>query len=199
MRITGGTAKGIKLFSPRGRLIRPSLDRVRESLFQVILNYFSLDISETKILDLFSGTGALGLEALSRGASTCVFVEKDIKAIKLIEKNIQTLKVNKRALIIRSDIKRLSVKNFKHLIPFDIILADPPYNKGFSKIILEKVCKLGLLSRHGVLVIEESKEASVPKSFLDKDNNCLLICDQLRRYGDTVLYFYIKERKLDER
>jgi len=197
MRITGGTARGVKLSTPQGRLIRPSLDRVRESLFQIILNYFSQDISETKLLDLFAGTGALGLEALSRGASTCVFVEKDIRAIKLIKKNIKTLGVDKRSLIIKSDVRRLSVKNFKHLIPFDIILADPPYNKGFGEIILKKVCKLELLSKQGVLVIEESKISNLPNSF--KDNDCKLICDQVRRYGDTALYFYIKEGMLDGR
>ncbi len=192
MRITGGTARGVKLFTPKGRSIRPSLDRVRESLFQIILNYFYQDLEGRRVLDLFSGTGALGLEALSRGAATCVFVENDIRAIKVIEKNIKHLGLQDRCLLIKSDVRRLSATRFKELIPFDIILADPPYRKNFVSVILDKVCNLGLLSDEAILVIEESKDTDLPSSFLGKDNNCKLICDQVRRYGDTVLSFYIK-------
>ena len=135
LRIIGGELKGKKLYTIPGTLIRPTADRLRESIFN-ILSYL---VKEAVVLDLFAGTGALGIEALSRGADSAVFIDNNKKALSVIERNIQSCAVDNRSQIIRWDI----VKNLNCInsvdSKFNLVFMDPPYNKGMIKPTLNNL------------------------------------------------------------
>ena len=148
MRIISGKFRGAKLLSLKGQSTRPTSDIVKESIFNVIQGHFPCGA----VLDLFAGSGALGLESLSRGANCSVFVENSNAAIDIIRKNVAHLKLEPSDFsIVRSDyltyIKSLNNK-------FDIIFLDPPYNQGFLTKAIEAIHKHGILADNGILVIE---------------------------------------------
>ena len=196
MRIVSGKARGRKLFAPRpGDLtIRPTSDRAREALFNII----GRSPEQATVLDLFAGTGALGLEAYSRGAQRVVFIEADPKARQLIHRNISHLFTasapDGSLIVLDHDLaKELPRATLLSLAPqgFDLIFADPPYGAGHSLAILSHLDNSSLLGESGLLVVEERFSVSLPKQLTR-----LQAIDQ-RRYGEACLWFYRQSRIAD--
>jgi 16S rRNA (guanine966-N2)-methyltransferase len=178
LRVIGGEFKGRKLASIRGREIRPTADRVREALFN-ILGTRPLD---ARVLDLFAGTGALGIEALSRGSQTAVFVENAAPALSAIHKNIAACRLESRTKVIRWDIRH----NLQVLTPyrgiFDLIFIDPPYRRDMIRPVLGHLIQSRLPSSEALIVVEHD-----PSEIIDPPPGFDLV-DQ-RRYGQTLLSF----------
>jgi 16S rRNA (guanine966-N2)-methyltransferase len=136
MRIIAGQWRGRQLASPKGDATRPTADRTREALFSMLISRIG-SFDGLRIADLFAGTGALGLEALSRGAASCVFVEQDQAALAALRKNVQ-------ALGVQADIRAQSVLALGAVShPFDIIFADPPYGTGAGSVAIDRLARLG--------------------------------------------------------
>lgn len=157
MRIVGGEFKGRKLAEPKGDRIRPTTDRNRETLFNILAHRPEFELVGARVLDLFSGTGALGLEALSRGARFCLFVEEDAEARGLIRSNMETFGLNGRAKIFRRDAAKLGVPGTME--PFDLVFADPPYSKGLGERALASANEGGWLRPGALAVLEEAASA----------------------------------------
>ena len=182
MRIIAGSCRGIALASvgkgDAGAHLRPTTDRVRESLFNVLAGgKFGDPITDARVLDLFAGTGALGLEALSRGAATACFVDDGRKAQSLIKQNIKITKQTDVARLIARDATRLPDNTEP---PFDLIFLDPPYGKGLGSKALISAKAGGWIAPEALVVFEESTAQPAPEGFA--------LLDQ-RRYGDTHVSF----------
>jgi 16S rRNA (guanine966-N2)-methyltransferase len=177
MRIVGGKFRSRNLTGPQGQGTRPTSDRVRESLFNILAHSIAgFDLEGARILDLFAGTGALGFEALSRGAKFCQFVEDDTSARGIIRQNADTLGVTGLCKIWRRDATDLG--SCAPQSPFGLVFADPPYNKGLGEKALASVIKGGWLISGGIAVLEESETAATPTiAGLDHIDS--------RIYGDT--------------
>ena len=147
MRVISGSARGKKLECPEGIDIRPTLDRVKESVFNMI----AFDIAGATVLDLFSGSGALGIEALSRGASHCVFVDKSSQSIDATQKNIEATRFGDASSVINTDSIDFIKKTDK---TFDIIFIDPPYESELYESSLRAIKDSGILSDDGFIVLE---------------------------------------------
>ena len=149
MRIISGKARGTKLFSPEGEGTRPTLDRVREAVFSMICEY----IPGSEVLDLFAGSGAMGLEALSRGAAFADFVDSDSSAVGVINKNTD------KTRLVNCQVHHCDFKSFlaKCTKTYDIIFLDPPYQAGYYDAVLDTVRDKSLLSEGGIIVAECSK------------------------------------------
>ena len=159
MRIISGSAKGRVLKSPKGMLTRPTLDRTRESLFNILANG---ELEGANVLDIFAGTGALGLEALSRGAAYGVFIDHYTQ--QLIKQNAALCGVSSQCEVLRMDV----TKALAHLQgrQFDYIFADPPYNKNLVNNTIALICQYDLLASHGLLLMERSKDEDIADSLL---------------------------------
>ncbi len=187
MRIISGSARGRRLFTPpeRDKQIRPTTDRAREALFSIIGPDF---VNRAHVLDLFAGTGALGCEALSRGASHVVFIDNSRSAIELISKNIALIPSGpERATVIRYDLSNGVVP--KNLLEqshfcFDLIFADPPYQTDLSGKILHFLDNSVVLSANVLIIIEEKKNIELPLELK------ILVQEDVRKYGDTSFAFY---------
>jgi 16S rRNA (guanine966-N2)-methyltransferase len=182
VRIIAGTCRGIALASvgkgDAGAHLRPTTDRVRESLFNVLMGgKFGDPITDARVLDLFAGTGALGLEALSRGAESCVFVDDGRKAQSLIRQNIQITKQNSASQMITRDATRLGPNPAD---PYALIFLDPPYGKGLGAKALAAAKDGGWIAPGALVVFEENAPQEAPDGFD--------LLDQ-RRYGDTHVTF----------
>lgn len=173
MRVISGIRKGLKLTAPDGLNTRPTTDRVKESVFNIIQTY----IPSSKVLDLFSGSGALGIEALSRRCQSCVFVENNKKAYELVCRNLELSRLSDNATIVFSDSLSYLASASES---FDIIFLDPPYNKGFLAPVLQKISECNLLDADGIIVIETEKDGEAAEH---PDFRCI------RRvvYGKTVI------------
>ncbi len=186
MRIGGGVFRGRRLATPRGRSIRPTSDRVREALFDILRHGLRSIRSgplpdDARVLDVFAGTGALGLEALSRGASHVTFIEKDPAACRVIERNAWTLRVMERTALLRRDALRPATP--PPGVPVaDVLLMDPPYRSGLAAPALRALRARGWIARGGICVVEAAADDSLrpPRGFALADE---------RRHGDTVLQF----------
>ncbi len=181
MRIISGRFKGRRLTAPAGMDIRPTADRIKESIFNIL----GQRIRNTTVLDLFAGTGALGIEALSRGAAFAVFVDQSNTALSVIRHNVRHLDVEDRIRIIRWNIKRnlnclLSMKR-----KFDLVFMDPPYEKDSVSPALANLISCGALSPHGNIVIEHGVREPV-----DVDFGALSLVDQ-RNFGKTLVSFMV--------
>ena len=176
MRIISGTRRGHKLAEFDGMDIRPTTDRVRESLFNLIMPY----VNGARVLDLFGGSGALSLEAISRGADKSVICDIDQRAIKLINHNTEQLRFNDRMQILNKSAKQFLDENKN---AFDIIFLDPPYNKGIIGPILEQIIKTDALAEDGIIVLESDNT--------DEHNEFsgLEILKQIK-YGRTYITVY---------
>jgi 16S rRNA (guanine966-N2)-methyltransferase len=182
MRIVGGTFKGRSLTGPKGDGTRPTSDRVRESIFNILahgIEGFALD--GARVMDLFAGTGALGFEALSRGARFCQFVDESVEARGVIRQNADALGVIGQCKIWRRDATRLGPAAPQ--TPYDLIFADPPYGKGLGTAALASIVEGQWLSPGGMVVLEEAVKAAVA------DAPGLTLLDT-RDYGDTQVRFY---------
>ncbi len=179
MRIIGGTLKGKKLVPLRGMAIRPTADRTREAIFNII----GTKIDGAQVLDLFAGTGAFGLEALSRNSAQAVFIDHDAGAIKTIEKNITACGMQDRAQVIRWDITR----NLKCLgsasLAFDIVFMDPPYNRNAVLPTLRHLSQGEVLNPGAAVIVEHS-----PSEVISEKSEGFTLINQ-RRYGKTLVSF----------
>lgn len=182
MRIVGGKFKGHSIAPPHGSATRPTTDRVRESVFNILAHGIDgLDLDGARVLDLFAGTGAMGLEAISRGARFCQFVEDSAEARGLIRKNADALGVIGQVKIWRRDATDLGPCSPQP--GFDLAFADPPYGKGLGEKALKSLVAGRWLNPAAIVVLEESHKAEIP------DIAGLALIDS-RDYGDTTIRFY---------
>ena len=180
MRIIGGSLKGKKLYPIKGLAIRPTTDYLRESIFNILGD----EVKDAVVLDLFAGTGALGIEALSRGAKTAVFVDKAPQAIKTLTRNICACCLEGRSTILRRDILR-GLSFLKSIDRgFELVFIDPPYDKGFVERTMQLLDRAGSTSEEVSIVIEHSKREVMAKKVAR-----FFLCDQ-RAYGKTLVSFY---------
>jgi 16S rRNA (guanine966-N2)-methyltransferase len=180
MRIVGGRFRGRALEAPKGQAIRPTADRLRESLFNILLHAHGNLIEGARVLDLFAGTGALGLEALSRGAAFVLFVDDGTEARALLRANVDALGAGGATKVYRRDATRLGPVN--PLAPFSLAFLDPPYGKGLAEQALASAREGGWLLPDALIVVEEAGEATFtpPEGFDGIER---------RDYGDTQLIF----------
>ena len=179
MRIIGGTFRSRLIDMPKGVEIRPTQDRVREAIFNILGN-----ISGKSVLDLFSGSGAFGLESISRGASKATFVENNIRCVQTIEKNLESLQIpaNQYDVIKRSALR--AVYDFEaEGLNYDIVFMDPPYHKELAKNCLINLDSCDILSQFATVVVEHYK---LDELSFDLET---LVIDKEREYGDTVITF----------
>lgn len=182
MRVIGGTARGRRLASLAGYEIRPTPDRVREALFSILFSCKGM-LAGSKVLDLFAGSGALGIEALSRGATHAWFVDSSREAVGTIRDNLEKCGFSDRATVILRDVRE-ALATVASAGPFDIVFADPPYSRDHATMLLEEIVRHGLLETKGLVCLETA--ASDPAPHLV---GSLRHFDQ-RRYGLTMLHFY---------
>lgn len=180
MRVITGQAKGRKLKAPKGMNTRPTSDRTKESLFNIIGDR----LLDKTILDLYAGTGAIGIEALSRGADSAVFVEKDPRVVKIIRENLALTGLTGQAEIICQDVDLAVSVLASQNRTFDMIFLDPPYLRNMLQNSIEKLDQYGIITPGGLVIAESSKLDLL----LDRYGSLLLLRRQ--RYGDTILSFY---------
>lgn len=180
MRIIAGTARGRTIESPKGRDTRPTLDRVREAIFGAI----QFDVENACVLDLFAGSGALGLEALSRGARHAVFCDVSVDACRIVEKNIADLGFSDRSLVVRSDALMALDRLANEKREFSIVFLDPPYASDIYQSAIEKLSALGLLTDGCLLILEHDRrrEPEITVQGLKKLKQ--------HRYGDVAVTKY---------
>ena len=180
MRVITGTARGVQLKTPDGMTTRPTADRVKEALFSII----QFEIPGAKVLDLFGGTGQLGIEALSRGAKSAVFVDAGEPACKLIRENLKRTRLDGQASVVRSDYLQYLNRCREQ---FDIILLDPPYAEVFLENALKCITEIDILQSGGIIVAERPLGKDLPWNFdgftRSKDY----------KYGKTMLTIYRKD------
>ena len=180
MRVVAGTARGTVLKTPDGMLTRPTADRVKEAVFSIL----HFDVQDAVVLDLFGGTGQLGIEALSRGAKRAVFVDHQQKACELIKENLRRTKLEGQGSVVRSDyLQYLNRCREK----FSIVFLDPPYAEEFLENSLKKLSEIDILKSNGIIVCERplGKELTwdLPGFTRSKDY----------KYGNTLLTLYRKD------
>ena len=180
MRVIAGSHRGRRLSGPQGTTLRPTSDKVREAIFSIL----GAHIPGGRFLDLYAGTGAVGIEALSRGAAAVTFVESDPTAVQLLQKNLQTCQLLNHAQIHVGQTSTFLQRNDWWGGPYDVLFADPPYAALDEVDILIHAWKPGLLSEHAAVMIEQDSRATLPASI---DHATLL---RRYQYGDTALYLY---------
>lgn len=180
MRVVGGDLRGRPLAGPRSDAIRPTSDRLRETLFDILVHAFGNPLPGARVLDLFAGTGALGIEALSRGAAFALFVEEAVEARGIIRRNLDGLGLTGRGRIYRRDATRLGGAGT--LPPFQLVFADPPYGHGLGERALAAAVAGGWLAPGALAILEEAATSPVvPIPGLEDL--------ETRRVGDSVLRF----------
>ena len=180
MRVITGTARGVQLKTPEGLVTRPTTDRVKEAMFSII----QFEIPGAAVLDLFGGTGQLGIEALSRGARSAVFVDAGEPACRLIKENLKKTRLEGQGRVVRSDyldyLKRCRDQ-------FDIILLDPPYAEVFLENALKCITEIDILRSNGIIVTERPLGKELPWEFAGYDRS------KDYKYGKTLLTIYRKQ------
>jgi 16S rRNA (guanine966-N2)-methyltransferase len=176
MRIVGGRLRGRALAAPKSQAIRPTADRLRESLFNILIHAYGDPVSGARVLDLFAGTGALGLEAVSRGAAFALFVDDGAEARALMRENVEALGAAAITRIFRRDAARLGPAH--PLAPFSLVFLDPPYRKGLAEKALQSAREGGWLTGEALIVVEEAADAGfkAPEGFAEIER---------RKYDDT--------------
>lgn len=179
MRVITGKARGVQLKTPEGMLTRPTTDRVKEALFSII----HFEIPGAKVLDLFGGTGQLGIEALSRGAKSAVFVDAQENACKLIRENLKRTKLEQDGRVVRGDYLQYLDRCREK---FDIILLDPPYAEVFLENALKRITEIDILESDGIIVTERPLGKELPWEFEGFSRS------KDYKYGSTLLTIYRK-------
>lgn len=179
MRVITGKARGVQLKTPDGQLTRPTTDRVKEALFSII----QFEIPGAAVLDLFGGTGQLGIEALSRGAKSAVFVDAREDACKLIRENLKRTKLEQDGRVVRADY--LEYLN-RCRESFDIILLDPPYAEVFLENSLKRITEIDILQSGGIIITERPLGKELPWEFEGFTRS------RDYKYGSTLLTIYRK-------
>ena len=182
MRVISGSARGIRLKTPEGLKTRPTSDRVKEAIFSII----QFEVEGSRFLDLFAGSGQMGIEALSRGAVSAVFVDGRREACKLVQDNLKTTKLERNAQVVQSDYLSYLERCRQ---TFDIIFLDPPYAEEYLENSLKKISEIDILSSRGIIICERPADKlldlEIPGLQRGKDY----------RYGKTWVTMF---RKLDE-
>src|SRR6185503_14396173 len=180
MRIVGGRLRGRALAAPKSQGIRPTADRLRESLFNILMHAYADPISGARVLDLFAGTGALGLEAISRGAAFALFVDDGAEARALLRQNVEALSLAAVASIFRRDATRLGPAH--PVEPFSLAFLDPPYGKQLAEKALASARDGGWLTGEALIVVEEAADAGfkAPEGYEELER---------RTYDDTEFVF----------
>ena len=171
MRVISGEYRGRKLLEPAGREVRPTTDQVKEALFNII----QFDIEGRKALDLFAGTGQLGIEALSRGARECVFVDRSRESMKLVRENLRRCSLGARTEIADA------VDFLRRRESFDLIFIDPPYDSPLAAEAMQAVKAFDILTKGGIMVVESRRETALPVLGLDFG------AERVYRYGKIKL------------
>lgn len=181
VRIVGGEFRGRSLATPKSQDIRPTTDRTRESLFNIVSHAYPDVLDGSRVLDCFAGTGAVGLEALSRGAAAAVFVETSVEGRSLLQANIEALGLRGRARILRRDATQLGA--IGTMSPFQLVFADPPYGHGLGEKMFASAQAGGWLADGALAILEEraNVEPEVGSAFRPIDT---------REFGDTRMHFY---------
>lgn len=183
MRIIGGQHRGRRLVAPSGRTTRPTTDRLRESIFNILTH--KVDFEGARVLDVFAGTGALGLEALSRGAAHATFMERDAQAVQALSENIATLKVGDHTRVLRLDAMKLPTCAGQ---PFDLVFLDPPYQQDYLPRTLAGLVDHGWLTEDAVLITEQDhRETDLAESL--NSTTAPLHIQERRTYGETRFTF----------
>ncbi len=186
MRIVGGAFRGRSLVSvgkgDEKNHLRPTTDRIRESLFNMLAHGPYPELEGARVLDLFAGTGALGLEALSRGAAHVTFVENGRAAQRLIRANIDQFGCREATTLLPLDAAKLRENNS---LPFDLCFADPPYNKGLGLKSIQALAEGNWLTQDAIIVLEEGEAVVPPAPFR---------CEDTRQFGDTHMHFIAFQR-----
>ncbi len=184
MRVIAGSARGIPLETIEENTTRPTVDRVKENLFNILMPF----IGGAIVCDFFSGSGSLCIEALSRGAARAYFVEKNPRAMDYIKRNLNRTKLEDRAELYLGSYQD-AMKNFdKEGLSFDIIFVDPPHKSDYAKDLLFLLKDLDILARDGIIVIEHHT-----KQIFDKEIEVFSLFKR-KKYGNTTLSFYTKEK-----
>jgi 16S rRNA (guanine966-N2)-methyltransferase len=179
MRIVGGRLRGRVLAAPRSQTVRPTADRLREALFNILLHGYGDPVAGVRVLDLFAGTGALGLEALSRGVAFALFVDDGAEARALLRENVATLGLGGSTRIFRRDATKLG--DAHPIEPFSLVFLDPPYGKGLAERALVSAHAGGWLAPDALIVVEETAGAfKAPDGFAEIER---------RKYDDTEFVF----------
>ena len=182
VRVISGSARGLKLNTPGDERVRPTTDRVKESMFNIVQDW----VYDSQVLDLFAGSGALGIEALSRGASQAVFCDNSLDSIKIIKSNIEKARVADRSQIVSGDFKRclrdMGAKNQS----FDMIFVDPPYYKGLFEEVLDTIRACKILKKDGIVIVEHDAKRTIGQV------EGLEVYKE-KKYGITMLTFYCLE------
>lgn len=190
MRIISGKARGTKINTIDEVTTRPTLDRVRESLFNIIQNY----VSNTYVLDIFAGSGALGIEALSRGAKQAVFCDINKDAVKIINENLMKTRLNESATVYNMNYKKMIEKLSKNDLKFDIVFVDPPYKENIAVNSVKLIIQNNLLNENGIVIIEtdekerDLKELQELNKIENENLRKIKIIDE-RKYGRANLIF----------
>lgn len=179
MRVAGGELKGKKLMAPADNLIRPTSDKVKEAIFNMLM----WDVDESVCLDLFCGTGSLGIEAISRGAKYCYFCDSSKTSLSLTRENINACGIADRAELVAGDFKKALLTIGRKI---DIALLDPPYNKGLLTQAVELIAENDVLNDEGIIVAEHDKAEILP------DVLCGFEKIKEKRYGIIVVTIYKK-------
>ena len=183
MRIIGGSLRGRRLSAIKTESnitnLRPTPDRIKESLFNILFGgKFDVKIEEARTLDIFAGSGALGLEAISRGAKSCTFIEKNKACIRLLNTNLKICNIKNQ-----TNIKTFDATEFPLNLeqPYDLVFVDPPYRKSLGEAAVRSALASNWISDNALIVLEEGEQKSSLKGFKLEDT---------RRYGDTILHFF---------
>lgn len=177
MRIITGKARGLKLVTPKNYLVRPTADRVKEALFNIIQSR----ITGSTVLDAFAGTGNLGLEAWSRGAEQIVYFDKSRESLKLVKANVEKARAGEQVTLIHTDAVNGLAMMAQQGKAFDVIFSDPPYDKGLNRKVVEALEKWPVLKEGGLLVLEHSLEEN-PADYLPQGTEF-----RQEKYGDTKI------------
>ena len=180
MRVITGSARGRRLKTPEGMDIRPTTDNVKESVFNIL----QFDIEGRRVLDLFAGTGQLGIECLSRGAREAIFIDQNREAVKIVKENLKACGFT--APVLQQD----ALSYLRGCGKFDLILVDPPYDAGLYDQVLETINSVDILSDGGIIICETRKEIELPQMRLPYRKV------REYRYGTVKLGKYTKEKTL---
>lgn len=182
MRVISGSAKGRSLACLKGEHTRPTTDRVKENLFNILMPY----VPQAQVLDLFAGTGALGIEALSRGAAHCLFIEKDAAAARIVQQNLAATRLEERAVLRRAD----ALQVLREGGQYHLILLDPPYPLGLIPTVLELIDRHRVLHEDGIIAAEHDAPLPDRVGGLHRINE--------RRYGRIFLSFYAWDKNMQK-
>lgn len=185
LRVIGGAARGVPLKAPDERTTRPTMDRIKESVFNILMPY----ITDTAILDIFAGSGSLGIEALSRGAKSAVFVDNGRKCRDIIMDNLKKTRFTQQATVLAMDVEKALRYLSKNQEKFDIIFMDPPYNMNFVVRTIQNIDDFDIMSEEGILACEHHMNENPP----EKVGN--LVKTRVKSYGETLYSFYEKETR----